>query len=82
MRRYNDDKKDKRHQHRGRRYEIGRREREMFSQHTARENADAETQVPCGEIGGCGGATLHIGAQVDEQGVERWECRTKAQTTA
>ena len=81
MRRYNDDKKDERHQYRSRSHQISRREREMIGKHATREDADAETQVPCGEIGGRGRAALRIGTQIDEQGIESRKRRAKAQTT-
>ena len=52
----------------------------MFGQHSARENADAETQIPSGEIGGSGRAALGVGAKVDEQGIESWKSQTESQT--
>ena len=82
MRRHNNNKKDERHQHRGGGYQISRREREMLSKYAAREDADAKTQVPSGEIGGCGGATLRVGAEIDKQGIKRWKSQTKSQTAA
>ena len=53
----------------------------MFGQHAAREDADAKTQVPCGEIGRRGRATLRIGTQVDKQGIKGRERCSKAQPT-
>ena len=74
--------KHQRHKHRPRGNEVGRREREMLRQHSARKDANAETQVPGGEIGGRGRAALSMGAQVDEQGIERREGRAESQSTA
>ena len=82
MRRNNKNKENQRYQHRCRSHQIGRRKREMLRQHTAREDADAETQIPSGEVGGCGRATLSMGTQVDEQSIEGWESRAETQTTA
>ena len=54
----------------------------MFGQHSTGENADSKTQIPSGEIGGSGRATLGVSAKVDEQGIERRKSRPKTQTTA
>ena len=54
----------------------------MLCQHAAREDADAEAQVPSGEIGGSGCATLGVGSQIDEQRIKRRKGRAKSQATA
>ena len=54
----------------------------MLSQHAAGEDAYAEAQIPSGEIGGRGRATLGVSTQIDEQGIERGEGRPKTQAAA
>ena len=51
----------------------------MLRQHTSREDADAQSQIPSGEIGGCSGAALGVGGKIDEQGIERRERHAEAQ---
>ena len=81
MRRHHNNEKDQGHQHRGGSNQIGSGKGEMLGQHTTGEDADAQTEVPGGEIGGGGSASLGVGAEIDEECVERGERRTETQAT-
>ena len=82
MRRHHNDEEDEGNEYRTRSHQIGCRKREMLRQHTAREDADTQTQVPSSEISRGSRAALRIRTEVNEQGVERGEGGTKAQAAA
>ena len=63
-------------------HQVGSGEGEMLRQHAAGEDADAQTEVPGGEVGGSGSATLGIGTKINEQSVERGEGSAETQTAA
>lgn len=79
MRRHHEDEEDKGDAHRTRSHQIGRGKREMLRQHATRKDADTQTEIPRGKVGGGSRATLGVGTQVDEQGVERREGCPEAQ---
>lgn len=81
MRRHRQNEEDEGNQHHCAGDEVGGGEGEMLRQHAAREDADTQAEVPGGEIGGSGRAALGVGAEIDEECVERRERRSKAQAT-
>lgn len=79
MRGNHQNEKHKGNENRAGGHQIGGGEGEMLRQKATGEDADAQTEVPSGEVGGSGCASLCVGAKVDEQSVKRGEGCSKTQ---
>ena len=81
MRRHRQNEEDEGNQHHSAGNEVGGGKREMLRQHATREDADAKSQIPRSQISRSGRASLGVGAEIDEECVERGERRTETQAT-